>query len=57
MRVQGVQEKRDFMNLEYCERGDLYEFIKQYLEMQDQQGAAFKGLLLSDMSLLKLMFL
>jgi serine/threonine protein kinase len=33
--IEGKQQKRDFMTLEYCERGDLYEFLKQYFDLQD----------------------
>jgi serine/threonine protein kinase len=55
--VEGVQQKRDFMNLEYCQRGDLYEFIKQYLDSQEQKGHQYKGLMMKDMGLLKSMFL
>jgi hypothetical protein len=31
--VQGQMQERDFMTLEYCRKGDLYEFVKQYLEV------------------------
>lgn len=28
--IDGMEQKRDFMKLEYCKNGDLYEFIKAY---------------------------
>jgi len=54
--VSGKKEVCDYMTLEYCERGDLYEFIKLYLEQQEAQGIKHKGLR-HDQHLLKLLFL
>lgn len=31
--VAGVLEKRDFMLMEYCRQGDLYDFMTSYAEM------------------------
>ena len=42
--------------LEYCERGDLCDFLRSYIEYQDKIGQQFKGLLKNDLSLLRAFF-
>ena len=44
------------MEMEYCERGDLYEFVSAYTSHQEKLGNQSKGLLMNDLALLKTIF-
>ena len=44
------------MEMEYCDRGDLYEFISTYTQHQVNLGNLNKGLLMNDLTLLKVIF-
>ena len=44
------------MTLEYCERGDIYEFIAAYTQYQLAIGNTQKGLLKNDKPLLRSIF-
>ena len=60
IRVDGKEETRDFLTLEYCENSDLFEFMAKYANRQNQQGATGsqgQGMLVKDPLLLKALFL
>jgi len=44
------------MEMEYCDRGGLYEFISTYTQHQVNLGNLNKGLLMNDLTLLKVIF-
>ena len=39
--------------MEYCERGDLYEFVRVYTNHMEKKGSQNRGLLVNDLVLLK----
>ena len=44
------------MEMEYCQKGDLYDFISAYTQHQVDSGNQNKGLLRNDLTLLKAIF-
>jgi len=44
------------MQMEYCENGDLYDFINLYTQKQAESGAFSKGIYANDLDLLKSMY-
>lgn len=36
--IDGKEQTRDFLTLDYCENSDLFSFIKNYGKRQDQRG-------------------
>ena len=34
--INGLKQNRDFLLLEYCQRGDLCDFLRSYIEHQEK---------------------
>jgi serine/threonine protein kinase len=54
--IEGHLAKRDFMRLELCKNGDLFDFMRRYTDFKTKSGHHIKGLLIDDMPLLRSMF-
>ena len=57
IQVEGNNEIRNFMNMEYCEHGDLYDFMSKYTHYAKQQKWPNKGLINHDVDLMKSMMI
>jgi len=60
IKINGEEQLRDFLTLDYCENSDLFEFMSKYAKNQAERGLAQqfgKGMLVSDLTLLKNLYL
>lgn len=60
IKIDGVEQIRDFLTLDYCENSDLFEFMSKYAKNQTDRGLApsqGKGMLVKDLTLLKSLYL
>lgn len=39
IRIEGQEQTRDFLVLDYCENNDLFEFMSKYARKQNESGA------------------
>lgn len=54
--IQGQQTNRDYMSLELCKNGDLFDFMRKYNDYKTKLGYQVKGLLIDDLGLLRSMY-
>jgi hypothetical protein len=60
IKIEGQEQVRDFLTLDYCENSDLFEFMSKYAKNQAERGLApaqGKGMLVKDLPLLKRLYL
>jgi len=43
--IEGKEEKRDYLVMEYCENGDLIDFLLKYVNKQTSSGSKIVGLI------------
>jgi len=43
--IDGIEQKRDYLVMEYCENGDLIEFLLKYVNQQTSSGSKVLGLI------------
>ena len=60
IKIDGIEQTRDFLTLDYSENSDLFEFMSKYAKNQADRGLAAtqgKGMLVKDLKLLKSLYL